>query len=140
MVDWLEVRAAPLRAVEHGAELNDGTFETVYTGPKTWDRMDYPVAEVLPQDSARTGGNEWTHTLMTNLYFERGRDTDYVEDVLHPVAAVIEDTLAALSATECVVSYVPQSIEDFAGEVSDSLVILVSITWEVTTQVDLAET
>lgn len=139
-VDWLSVRAAPLEAVEHGVAANDDVFETTYTGPKTWDRMDYPVAEVMPQDTTRSAGNEFSHTLMTNLYFERGRETDYIDDVLHPVAGVIDDTLSALSDTECVLTYVPTSIEDFAGEVGDSLVILVSITWEVTTLVDLAET
>jgi hypothetical protein len=65
---------------------------------------------------------------------------DYIEDVLHPVAWAVVEVLDALAETESVVSYVPQTIEDFAGELDNTLVLLVAIQFEVTTLVDLAET
>lgn len=139
MVNWFDVRAPPIRAIEHGVR-ESGVFNTEYVGPKTWERIDYPVGEVMPQSTSHTGGNEFTHSVFANLYFERSRDTDYVDDVLHPVAAVIEESLAALSNTESVVAYRAQSVEDFAGELDDTLILLVSIEFEVTTLVDLAET
>lgn len=137
MVDWLKFRARPIRAVEHGVAAVDA-FEDSYTGPRTFDRIDYPIAEVLPQETARTDGNEFTHTIYANLYFERERGQDYVDDVLHPTAAVIDEVLAALKATECVVTFVPAAIEDYAGELDDTLVLLVSIRFEMVTVVDLA--
>lgn len=138
-IDWLAVRADPIEAVEHGVRQVDA-LETSHVGPVTYDRMDYPVGEVLPQSTSRTDGNEFTHTIYTNLYFERGRDMDYVEDILHPVAATVAEVLDTLSDTESVVSYIPQTIEDFAGELDNTLVLLVSIQFEITTLVDLRET
>jgi hypothetical protein len=138
-IDWLTVRADPIEAAEHGVEATD-TFETLYIGPRTADRISYPAAEVLPQATERTSGNEFQHTLFTNLYFNRSRGLDYIDEVLHVIADVITETLAAFARTETAISYVPASIEDYAGELDDTLVLLVSIRWEVTTTVELADT
>jgi hypothetical protein len=138
-IDWLAVRAEPIRAVEHGVSEVDA-IDTTYVGPVTTDRLDYPAGEVLPQSTTRSDGNEFTHTIYANLYFDRGPGMDYVEDVLHPVAWAVVEVLDALAETESVVSYVPQTIEDFAGELDNTLVLLVAIQFEVTTLVDLAET
>jgi hypothetical protein len=141
-IDWYDVRAPPIEAVEHGVAVaaDDGFLEATATGPRSYDRIDYPFGQVLPEDTRRTDGNEFTHTVSALLFFERGRGVDYLDDVLHPTAAVIDETLAALSSTECVVTYVPTAIEDFAGELDDTQLILVRIEFSITTLVDLAET
>lgn len=139
-IDWLRVRSDPIEAIEHGVNENSDLFETIYTGPITEDAMRYPVAEVLPENTSRADGNEFDHQIRVNLYFERGRDMDYVEDILHPVAGVVDECLAALSATPSVVTYVPGLIEDYAGELDNTYILLVSIRFDVTTLVDLAET
>ena len=138
MTDWYTRLAAPIEAVAHGVE-QVPTFETTYVGPTTFSNMRYPVAEVLPDDTTRTGPTDWTHTIVCNLYFERSRDTDYLGDVLHPVAAVLDEALAALSTVECITNYHPASIQDFAGELDDTKLLLVSIQFEATTQLNPGE-
>jgi hypothetical protein len=138
-VDWLKIRADPIRAIEHGVAEASAINET-HTGPVTYDAMEYPVGEVLPQSTTQSDGNEFTHRIFANLYFERERRQDYVDDILHPVADVIDESLAALSAETSVIRYVPTSIEDYAGELDNTLVLLVSIEFTVTTAVDLADT
>jgi len=138
MIDWLTVRAAPIEACEHGVAESD-LLESTHTGPRSWDRIDYPVGEVFPQSTGRTDGNEFTHEIYTNLYFERSREYDYVDDVLHVVADVIDRTLSALSGTECVINFFPSSIQDFSGELNNTGILLVSIQWEVSTLVDMAD-
>lgn len=141
-IDWYAVRADPIEAIQHGvdATADAGHLETTHTGPRTFGRIDYPVGEVLPQESARTDGNEFRHTVYANLYIERSREMDYLADVLHPTAAVISESMSALSNTKSVVSYVPASVEDFAGQLDDTLLLLVTIRFEVSTLHDLADT
>jgi hypothetical protein len=138
-IDWLAVRADPIRAIEHGVGEVDA-FETTFTGPTDFDRIDYPCAEVLPQSSSNSDGNEWTHRVDVALYFERERGYDYIDDVLHPTAWAIDECLAALAATESVVRYVPNSVEDYAGELDDTAILLVVVQFEVATLVDMADT
>jgi len=138
-IDWLAVRSDPIEAVEHGVRQVDA-IDTAYVGPVTRDRLDYPAGEILPQSTTRSDGNEFTHSIYANLYFERGKDMDYIEDVLHPVAWCIDEVLSALADTDSVITYVPSSVEDFAGELDNTLVLLVAIQFEVTTLVDMAET
>jgi hypothetical protein len=136
MVDWLAVRANPIEAVEHGVQESASLFEHVHIGPRSFDRIDYPAAEVLPESTERTDATNWQHTIVTNLYFERGRGLDYVDDILHPTAAVLDNVLAALSELPRVNNYYPASIEDFAGQLDNTQLLLVSIRFQCVTQVD----
>jgi len=138
-IDWLTVRQAPIEAIQHGVDATD-LFETVMTGPRTFDRIDYPAAQVYPVNTTRTSGNEFLHNIEVNVVVERSRGYDYIEEVLHPMAGVITECMDALAATECVVTYVPSEIEDFAGELDNTGVVVIRINFEITTQVDLAET
>lgn len=128
MVDWLQIRKRPIEEVRHGVEQASTHFESgPWIGPRTYDRLDYPAAEVLPDETARTDATNWTHTIVVNLYFERSRDMDYIEDVLHPTAAVLDEVLTALGTVDCLTNYHPESIQDFAGELDNTSVLLVSI-------------
>lgn len=138
MTDWLRIRKEPIEAVEHGLS-QVPQLSATYVGPRTWDNIEYPIAEVLPQSTNYAGGNDFTHQIFANLYFERGRDTDYIEDVLHPVADALDECLASLSNTQETTEYRPESIEDYAGELDNSLVLLVSIRFHIRTAVDLAD-
>jgi len=141
MVDWLTVRKKPIEAVEHGVNVAaDGDlFNSTHTGPRTFDRIEYPVAEVLPDETTRSGPTNWDHSIFANLYFERGREMDYVDDVLHPTAEVVEQVLAELATVECVTNYYPEFIQDFAGELDNTSVLLVSIRFRATSQIDPAD-
>jgi len=138
-VDWLNAIAPPITAVEHA--LTESQFiETTYVGPTTRDRIAYPAGEVLPENVSRTAPNEYTHTLRANLYFERpDRRVDFVDDILHAVADVTEEAMASLRATECIDQYVPSAFELYAGELDNTLVILISVQFEVTTLVDVSD-
>ena len=139
MVNWFEIRSAPIDAVETAVAKNDDVFRTQYVGPSTWENMDYPVAEILPEETARTGPNDWEHSIRLNLYFERTKRTDYAEHILRPVSDVLTDALAELSALSCVNNYRPERIEDYAGELDDTLIILVSIELRVETLIDVSD-
>ena len=139
MVNWFDIRAKPIEAVQHGVNEASDLFESSHTGPRTFDRIDYPVAEVLPDETSRVGATDWEHSIVVNLYFERGRDMDYLDDVLYPTAAVLDHVLASLGDVECVTNYHPDSIQDFAGELDNTQLLLVSITFRAQTLVDPGE-
>jgi len=139
-IDWLRVRADPIEAVEHGVRENADLFESVWVGPTNYNRIDYPAAEVLPQSTNREGGNQFSHTVFCNLYFERGRELDYVDDVLHTVAGVVTDVLQTCAETDTIGTYVPAEIQDFSGELDGTSLFLLSIRFEIGTSHDLADT
>lgn len=139
-IDWLAVRRDPIEAVEHGVRETADHFETIMIGPRSWDRIEYPVAEVLPQATNRQSGNQFQHTIFANLYFRRSRDHDYVGDVLHRIAAVVTNVLQACAETDTIGTYVPAAIEDYAGELDGTSVFLVSVRFEIGTSHDLAQT
>jgi len=138
-IDWFTVRAGPIKAIQHGIH-ETGLFETELTGPRTFQNINYPTAQTNPVNTTRESGNEFRHRIEANLVFERSRDYSYVDDVLHPMASVVAECMAALAATESVISYVPAEIEDFAGEMDNTSVLVLRIAFDVTTLVDLAET
>jgi hypothetical protein len=138
-IDWLAVRKKPIEAVEHGVAEASDHFRSTHTGPRTFDRIDYPVAEVLPDSTERADATNWRHRIVVNLYFERGRELDYIEDVLHPTAAILDEVLGALGEVECITDYHPASIQDFAGELDNTSLLLVSIQFEMRTLIDPGE-
>ena len=138
-LDWLSIRLAPIRAIQHGVAATD-TFATEYLGPRTFDRIDYPAAQVYPVETSRSEGNEYRHRIEANLIFERTRGYDYLDDVLHPMADVISECMAQLAGEPSVGSYAPTAIEDFAGELSNTGVVIIRIEFQATTAVDFSET
>lgn len=138
-LDWFTVRAPPIDVCEHGVRENSNVFDTIFVGPRTWDRITYPSAMVLPESTTRSGGNDFEHRVDVVMYFERTRDYDYLEDVMHPVASVIRDTLEAARATEEIVSFIPAVVEDYAGEMDNTQVLLVRVQFEFMTLVDVQE-
>jgi len=138
-VDWLTVRKDPIEAVEHGVQVSKDHFAAVDTGPQSFKRIDYPFAQVYPESSDRADATTWRHRILVNLFFERDREYDYVDDILHPTAAVLDNVLAELRATECITDFHPASIEDYAGELNNTGLILVTITFEMITLLDPGE-
>jgi hypothetical protein len=93
----------------------------------------------LPDSTERADATNWRHRIVVNLYFERGREMDYIDDVLHPTAAVLDEVLGALGEVECITDYHPASIQDFAGELDNTSLLLVSIQFEMRTLIDPGE-
>jgi hypothetical protein len=122
-------------AAERGAAAAD--LRDPVVGPVDYSALSYPYVEILPESTDDQGGNEWAHTLRANLYFERGRRTDYVDDVLPAVRDIVTGIIEELGTVECVVSYRPTTVEDFAGELDGTLVLLVSAQFTVSTLVDV---
>jgi len=107
-------------------------------GPRTYDELAYPYAEVMPDTLTYQGGSEYEHTFMTNLYFLRKRHENYL-DLLEVVREAILAVGDALDGVECTVTIKPTAMEDFAGQLDDNLIIMVSVTWTVGTLVDFAD-
>ena len=130
-------RIAVIDAVEAGADAID-ELNTPVVGPTSYDSITYPYAEVLPESIDYQSGNEYAHTVRLNCYFERERDVDYTLQLATALDAASE-AVTCLSDVDCVVSYRPQLVEDFAGELDNTLLVLISVQLRVTTLVDLAE-
>lgn len=139
MANWYEIRAAPIQAVEDGVAEADGHFRSSQTGPTTFENLDYPHVTVLPEETNRTGGTTWQHSIAVFCIFERTRRQDYFEDVLAPVAHMIDAVLDKLGDVECITDYHPESIQDFAGELDQTGTLNVLVRFRATTQVDPGE-
>jgi len=138
-IEWLQLRLAPIEGIQHGVAATD-YFEAEYLGPRTFERIDYPAAQVYPVETSRSEGNEYRHRIEANLIFERTRGYDYLDDVLHPMADVIGECMEQLAQEPLVGSYAPTAIEDFAGELDNTGVVIIRIEFQVTTAVDFADT
>lgn len=125
-------------AVEDGAAKID-TLHDPFVGPTTFDAIEYPSVQILPESTDYQGGNDWNHQVRLNCYFERDRATDYL-DALAAVGDAVVEAMSCLSDVGCVYSYLPTLIEDFAGEdPTGTSVYLISVRIEVGTLADLAD-
>ena len=131
-------KRAVIEAIRDGADAVD-TLHTPTLGPVSADRIDYPYAEVLPETTDYQSGNEYAHTVRLNCYFERTGDTDDYLLMLATAFDAIKQAVDDLSEVSCVVSYRPETIEDYAGELNGTLLVLISTQLRVTTLVDLAD-
>jgi len=136
MTDFQDILAAPLAAAEHGIEATDELFGSVHDGPLNFTSVDYPAAQTHMDSFERATATDYNVAVSTTLYFEWSRDTATREDVLHPLAAVIDSTLAAFADVDCITDYHPARIDFFAGEPASSLVLAVQVQFRVTTLVD----
>lgn len=131
-------RADCLEAVEHGVAnaAADGPLRDPVVGPVSFDRIDYPYTQVLPESTDYQGGNEFEHTIRLNCIFTRERDEDYLT-FLSATFDAVEAALAALADVDCVYHYLPTTVEDFAGERDDTMLVMISVQLLVGSQVDL---
>jgi hypothetical protein len=134
---WYESRANVIEAVERGAatvdRLNGPTL-----GPTTFSSIDYPEIQVLPESMDQQDGNEYVHTIRLNCFFQRSRGVSYLDHL----RAAMDATQAALDEVrdvDCVYSFVPTSIEDFAGESDADALLLISVQLQIATLIDLAD-
>lgn len=127
-----------IEAISDGADAVD-TLHTATLGPVAETRTDYPYAEVLPENTEYQSGNEFAHTIRLNCYFERTERNDDYLLMLATAFDAVKESIDELASVGCVVSYRPQTIEDYAGELDGTLLVLISIQLRITTLVDLAE-
>jgi len=100
-------------------------------GPDTFEGLDYPYAEVMPDTLTYQGASEYEHTFQTNLYFVRKRHETYL-DILAAVTDATAAVATALEGVDCTVTVRPTESRDYAGENGDDLMIMVQTTWTVT--------
>jgi hypothetical protein len=137
-------RTDVIEAIEAGAGKID-TLSQPFVGPTTFDAIEYPSVQILPESTDYQGGNDWNHQVRLNCYFQRereatGRTNQRYLDALGAVADATVEALACLSDVSCVYNYLPTLIEDFAGEdPTGTNVYLISVRFEVKTLADLAD-
>jgi len=122
-------------AVEAGAAAV-AAFHAPEVGPTDYDSLDFPYVQVLPENTTDQGGNEFQHQIRLNCYFERDRGDAYTE-YLEAVGTATTNALAEVSDIDCVYSFRPTTIEDYAGELNGTLILLVSVQLSIGTLVDL---
>jgi hypothetical protein len=139
MTDWADRLAGPFEAVRHGIDAAGPQFASTHGGPLTFDRIDYPAAQTYLDEFARTGTTDWQFTITAAMYFEWSRDMDFVPDILHPVASVLDESLTALGEVGCINDYHVNRINFFSGEPGNSLVLAVTADFQCTTLLDPGE-
>jgi len=135
-----ESRSNAIAAVEHGAATVDELHDPV-VGPVSFGdgRVDYPYVQVLPESTTQQDGNDWQHTIRLNCIFQRDRGDDYLR-FLEVTFDAVAGALAQLSSVSCVYSFVPTTIEDFAGEDDGNLLVMISVQIQVGSLIDLQPT
>jgi hypothetical protein len=131
-----ESRSNAIEAVSHGASRVEELHDPV-VGPVSYgNRIDYPYCQVLPETTTQQSGNDWQHTIRLNCIYERDRDSDYLR-FLEVTFDAVREALEELSEVSCVYSYVPATVEDFAGEDDGNLLVMISVQLVVGSLVDL---
>lgn len=125
-----------LDAIAAGANTVD-ELPAPFIGPDDFERIDYPYLQILPEATDDQGGNEFSHTVRVNSIFELDRDREYTL-LLATALDAVTAALAELSQLDCVRTYRPQRIEDFANSEANNLLIMISVQIRVTVSVDLA--
>jgi len=120
-----------LFAAAYNALANRDFTAATELGPDTFEELDYPYAEVMPDTLTYQGASEYEHTFQTNLYFVRKRHETYL-DILAAVTDATAAVATALEGVDCTVTVRPTEIRDYAGENGDDLMIMVQTTWTVT--------
>lgn len=123
-------------AVATGAATVD-ELPAPFVGPDDFERIDYPYLQILPESTDDQGANEWSHTIRLNSIFELKRDRDYTT-LLAVALEAATAALTELSTLDCVRTYRPERIEDFANAEANDLLIMISVQLRVTVSVDLA--
>ena len=131
-------KRAVIEAIRDGADAVD-TLHTPTLGPVSSDRMDYPYAEVLPESTDYQGGNEFVHTIRLNCYFERTRHNDDYLLMLATAFDAVKQAIQECLGVSCVLNARPQVIEDYAGNLNGTLLILISAQLRVSTLVDMSD-
>ena len=112
-------------------------------GPRDYTSIDYPYAQVLPESSDYQGGTDYDHLIRCNFIFEREREVTGDQDTyLKFMQAALEATKRSVVNCldqECVQFAMPTTIEDFAGEVEGSLLIMISVQLTVRSSVHFTE-
>lgn len=127
-----------IHAVQAGAARVEELHDPV-VGPVSYgNRIDYPYVQVLPETTTQQSGNDWQHTIRLNCIFERERDADYLR-FLEATFDAVREALSELSEVGCVYSYVPATVEDFAGEDDGNLLVMISVQLVVGSLVDLGD-
>jgi len=120
-----------LFAAAYNALVNLNFTAATELGPDTFEELDYPYGEIIPDTLTYQGASEYEHTFQTNLYFVRKRHETYL-DILTAVTDAIAAVATALEGVDCTVTVRPTEIRDYAGEDSGDLMIMVQATWTVT--------
>lgn len=139
VAELTQQRTDLIDAIRAGVATVD-TLHDPTVGPEDFGRVDYPFVQILPESSEyQGGGTQYDHQLRLNAIFERERDWDYL-DMIGATLEAAKRATANLLGNECVGFAMPTLIEDFAGEVDGSLLVMISVQFTVTTAVEFTPT
>jgi len=118
---------------------HEDIFGTPFVGLSDWNTADYPASEVIPQSAVYQGQGEYQYAAFSTLYFRRSRMTNYVEDIVPVLGAVVETGYNELAKTDLHAFRVDE-IEYFPAE-DDNRTSLTAITlrWTAEGPADLAK-
>lgn len=135
MINWANHILALTDALEEGMRHHTDTFGEPVVGPVDWNAISFPAVHVLPDTSNHAGGNEYDHSGFLNFYFSRSKSTEY-RDHLLLVADSLSSVMDSLEADENVVEFKPTRVENYAGQLDDTLLIKIEVEFTASTLVD----
>lgn len=123
-------RRAILEAIEAAVASVD-ILPSTELGPRDFKRIDYPYAQVLPESSDYQGGTDYDNQIRCNFIFERERadvgDSDPYLTYIDAAMTATKRAVVNCLDQEAVQFAMPTTIEDFAGEVEGSLLVMISV-------------
>lgn len=138
MINWANHILALTDALEEGMRHHTDTFGEPTVGPVDWTAISYPAVHVLPDTSNHSSGNEYDHSGFLNFYFERRKSTEY-RDHLLVVADALSSVMDSLEADENVIEFKPIRVENYAGQLDDTLLIKIEVEFTASTLVEFAD-
>ena len=137
MSAWADHLVGVIEAIDGGIESHGG-FGSKTIGPLQLDRLTYPAVHIVPQTVDYAGGNEYTHSITVEHIYTFTHDFDYTSFVLE-TAERSDSVLDALHDTDDLdIQARVDSVDHFAGQPADNLLVGLDVTFAVQTAVDLA--
>lgn len=137
MSAWQDQLVGVIKAIDDGLSAA-GDFDSKAIGPIQFDRLSYPAVHIIPATVDYQDGNVYSHSIDVAHFYEFSHRYDYLE-LVERVAAMNDSVLDAIEATDDLDAQGRvQSVEHFAGESDDNLLVVINVTFAVQTAVDLA--
>lgn len=121
---WTDI----IRDILTGLEEHSTTFGDPVLGEINPNNLSYPTVHIIPDTSNYVSNQEYEDTVRINYYFEKGHDDDrHYLDSLEEMEDSIDSMLLELYKDEIVGAHKVDRIEHYRGEMSNTLLEIVSV-------------
>lgn len=124
-----------LKAVSKGAKETD--FHS-YVGDTNYDRAEYPMAQVFPENTTYQGDLEYEDSMEVFFFFEKGntkdnsaRESEFLSNV-EQVEAALDKIMEELDSEERVKEFKPVDFNFLIAENSENLLDGIQVTFGIT--------